>query len=278
MRTISQQIGVALQERKEWAGVKWYKPGEIGGREVKLLDYACGTGSITKALGPWVTKIIGIDVSENMVQKYNEEAQAAGLKPDEVYAIVGDLLADEVPEELKKPEYYEFDIAVIGLGFHHFENPVTAIQRLTERLKADTGVLMIIDFLPFDTAEHGQAAHTIKHSGFTRANLEKLHRIARMQKFSFSIVDDPAVMELQEGTVKRTLFISRAMKEPTAWGKFSNWVYGLQMSAAQQSILQTRPKDKVPTQLGVTGQVSGPGLTAGTAKSDWHERMGKLGY
>lgn len=276
MRTISQQIGAALQERKEWAGVKWYRPGEIGGREVKMLDYACGTGCITKALGPWVTRIIGIDVSENMVKKYNEEAESAGLKPEQVSAVVGDLLADEVPEYLKTPDYYEFDIAVVGLGFHHFENPLVAIQRLTERLKSDTGVLMIIDFLPFDTNEHGEAGKTIKYGGFTKDNLETLHKIARLQKFSFSVVDDPAVMELHEGTVKRKLFISRARREATAWGRFANWLHGMQLEAGSQAWTQMNPREKPPTKLGIVGQTAA--FAEGTKADDWHKKMSKLGY
>lgn len=281
MRTISQQIGTALLDRKDWVGVRWYKPGEIGGREVKMLDYACGTGSITKAIGPLVTKVVGIDVSENMVQKYNEQAEAAGLSSEQVRAVVGDLLADEVSAALKTPEFYEFDLAVVGLGFHHFENPLRAIERLTERLKADTGVLMIVDFLPFDQTEHGYAAqNTIKHGGFTKDNLEKLHKTAKLQKFSFSVVDEPAVMELQDGTVKRTLFISRARKEPTAWGKFSNWVYSVQMMASDQARFQVDPNKvndkKVPIKLGLTGQTSGPHIEQ--KEDEWSKNVRKVGW
>lgn len=275
MRTISQQIGTALQERKEWAGVWWYRPGEIGGREVKMLDYACGTGSITKALGPWVTKIIGVDISENMVQKYNEEAQAAGLKPEDVRAVQGDLLAEEVPDHLKTAEFYNFDLAVVGLGFHHFENPFVAIERLTERLKPDTGTLMIVDFLPFEKGEHGNAQHTINSGGFTKSNLQALHEAAKMQKFSFSVIDEPAVMELQEGTQKRTLFITRAKRSPTPWGRFANWVHGIQMQAAEQSRFQTTQSKPVPDQLGIVGQTQ-----ANTKQKQdiWHKKMSKLGY
>ena len=225
------------------------------GRETRLLDYACGTGSITRALGPFVTTIKGIDISENMVKRYNDDARAAGLPEERVQAVVGDLCADEVPDHLKGPEYYNFDIAVIGLGFHHFENPVRAIERLTERLKTDTGVLLIIDFLPFDE-EAGNSDDpwkgTIKHRGFTTENMSKLYAAAGLVKFSFSMLDKPAVLEKEEGEVKRGIFIARGYRSPTRWQKISNWVYDMQMSASEQ--MQIGPREEQPKKLGMFGE------------------------
>lgn len=252
---ITQIVAQALQERKDWIDVRWAKPDDMQyGRETRLLDYACGTGSITRAMGPWVSTIRGIDVSENMVQKYNEAAQAAGLSPDRVSAVVGDLIGEEVPEHLKTPEYYDFDLAVVGLGFHHFENPVRAIERLTERLKPGTGTLLIIDFLPFDDEQKDSQdvyQGTIKHRGFASANLQKLYKIAKLEKFSFSLVEEPAILETKDGPKKRTIFIARGKKEPTTWGKLSNWMYGMQMTAADQ--FSIAPRQEAPKKLNLFG-------------------------
>ncbi|KAF2479679.1 S-adenosyl-L-methionine-dependent methyltransferase [Neohortaea acidophila] len=265
MKDLSAQIGTALLERKDWAGVRWHEPGEIGGREVKLLDYACGTGSVTKAYGPLVTKVIGVDISPNMVQLYNQEAASAGLQPEQVRAVAGDLFADEVPAELNTAEFYNFDVIVVGLGFHHFENPVLAIQRLSERLKAGRGVLMIIDFLPFENEAEDGANGTIKHAGFQRSNLLRLHDLAKLEKFSFSVVDEEAVMQLQHGTRKRKMFVTKALAPPTAWGKFSNWLTQYQITASEQ--MRIEPKRPVPQQLGFTGQTN-------VAQSDtWHREF-----
>ena len=252
---IAKLVSDALHERKEWigaGGIRWAKPDDLTyGRECKLLDYACGTGSITRALGPWVTTIRGIDISENMVQKYNDDAKAAGLPPERVNAVVGDLCADEVPEHLNAPEFYNFDIAVISLGFHHFENPVRAIERLTERLKTATGTLIIVDFLPFDEEASGGNdpwQGTIKNRGFTSTNTEKLFTAGGLEKFSFSLLDEPAVLEKESGPVKRGVFIARGVKKPTAWQKISTWVYDVQMAASDQTNLT--PRTKVPDKLG----------------------------
>ncbi|KJY01117.1 hypothetical protein TI39_contig302g00005 [Zymoseptoria brevis] len=159
-KAISSQIGNALLAQKEWMGVPWILPtDQPGRRDVRLLDYACGTGSITQALGPHVSTIRGIDISENMVTKYNEAASSSGLTHEQAHAVVGDLFTQTVAPELCTSEWYNFDIAVIGLGFHHFEHPDLAIKRLAERLKPETGVLVIVDFLPFEASGHHHHHH-----------------------------------------------------------------------------------------------------------------------
>lgn len=214
------------------------------------MDYACGTGAVTKALGSYVTSIRGIDISENMVAHYNEAARSSGLSTEQAHAVVGDLLGATVPPELSGPEFYNFDVAAIGLGFHHFEDPPLAVKRLAERLKAETGVLIIVDFLPFEAnshshshshgsgghshnQNHGQyqppitnAQHTIKHHGFTSAGIQRLFAAAGLEDFAFDILPEPAVFEFEEGRKERTVFIAKGRKAPTVWGKVRNWVEG----------------------------------------------------
>lgn len=201
-----------------------------------------------------------------MVEKYNDAARSSGLKPEQVNAVVGDLLAEEVPDHLNTEEYFNFDVAVIGLGFHHFENPVRAVERLTERLKPATGVLLIIDFLPFNEEDQNSSTdgfqNTIKHSGFEQKNIETLYKIAKLERFSFSVIDEPAVLEHQDGVKKRVMFVARGVKEPTAWGKVINWVTGVQMSAADQ--WQIIPRREVPQKLGIAGEVN-------TGKNPWKQ-------
>ena len=204
-----------------------------------------------------MTHVRGIDISENMVQKYNDAADSSSLSTEQVNAVVGDLLADEVPEHLNTPEYYDFDVAVIGLGFHHFDNPVRAVQRLNERLKPGVGVLLIIDFLPFNE-EQGPSSqdlqHTIKHSGFEQKNIETIFKIARFERFSFSVIDEPAIMNMQDGPRKRQMFVARGVKEPGILGKIGNWITGMQNSAQSWQPIQYR---ETPKKLGVFGESHG---------------------
>lgn len=71
-----------------------------------------------------------------------------------MYAYQGNLLDpnDPDPREFASFDFQLFDIAVVGLGFHHFDDPALAAKRLVERLRPG-GVLLILDFLP-----HGKVA------------------------------------------------------------------------------------------------------------------------
>ncbi|KAK4508018.1 hypothetical protein PRZ48_001753 [Zasmidium cellare] len=241
---LANQVAEGLQSRKDWLGAQWLDPSDSK-QDVRLLDYACGTGAITKALGPYVSTIRGIDISENMVQKYNETARSSGLSEEQAHAVVGDLCGETVTENLNGSEWYDFDIAVIGLGFHHMEHPSLAIKRLAERLKPSTGVLVIIDFLPFDVKKDHDASgeqgkfpemkHTIKHNGFTGEQMRDLYLAAGFEDFEVVVLKEPAVMELKDGTVQRTLFFARGRRVKTVWQKLTGWVGEMQNWAASGS-------------------------------------------
>jgi SAM-dependent methyltransferase len=252
---MTQQIATGFKERKDWIGIRWAAEDDMQyGRETHLLDYACGTGSVTKAIGSWVTHVRGIDVSENMVKIFNDTARASGLGEERVKAVVGDLIAEEPSKGFESEEWKDFDIAAIGLGFHHFEEPLRAVQRLTERLKPGTGVLLIIDFLPFDKDEPGAqqaASHTIKHGGFARQNMEMLFKAAKLENFSFSIMEEEVEMIKDGKSTKRRVFFARGRREPTTWGKISNWVWNIQSTASDQ--FSITPRDEVGSKLGFTG-------------------------
>ena len=114
-----------------------------------------------------------------------------------------------------------------------------------QRLKAETGVLIIVDFLPFEHGahshgsggdnhnhNHGQAhgqptaRNTIKHHGFTSDGIQRLFSAAGLEDFAFDILPEPAVFEFEEGRKARTIFIAKGRKAPTVWGKLRNWVEG----------------------------------------------------
>ncbi|EOA90913.1 uncharacterized protein SETTUDRAFT_101730 [Exserohilum turcica Et28A] len=137
----------ALRSDLAWIGVP-LGAGEARTAEIRLLDYACGTGLMTRVFGPYVTRTTGIDISPNMVSTYNQRARDVGLAPDTVSAVVGNLFdkADASPASLSGPEFWNFDLATVGFGFHHFEDVVFAASQLRERLRPG-GVLLISDFL-----------------------------------------------------------------------------------------------------------------------------------
>ncbi|KAK4987545.1 hypothetical protein LTR50_004578 [Elasticomyces elasticus] len=143
---LSAQLTQAIQDRLDWLGVDWATP-EKKGKDVRLLDYACGTGLVSRALGTHVTTIRGIDISPNMVNAFNARARAAALPESRIHAVQGDLFAPSSPTPaISDAAFRDFDVAVVCLGFHHFEDPELAVARLVERLRPG-GVVLIVDFV-----------------------------------------------------------------------------------------------------------------------------------
>lgn len=84
-----------------------------------------------------------------MVHEYNTAARNQGIPESEMHAVQGNLIdaGSLGPATLTGDAFFDFDIAAVGMGFHHFDDPALAAKRLAGRLKKG-GVLMIIDFLP----------------------------------------------------------------------------------------------------------------------------------
>ncbi|KAI3531666.1 methyltransferase domain-containing protein [Colletotrichum abscissum] len=70
--------------------------------------------------------------------------------------------------------FRDFDVAGVGLGFHHFEDPELSARRLVERLRPG-GVFIILDFLPHEKMDHAlPAAHTVMHHGFSEERMRSV--------------------------------------------------------------------------------------------------------
>lgn len=158
-------------------------------KTVRVLDYACGPGTMTHALAGKATEYVGVDISENMVKAYNLrfnpessiDAAATRTSDDVVdeslnaQAVVGNLLAESgTPESLDGAKFHDFDLVVIGGGYHHFADLTRATARFAERLKPG-GVLLVLDFVTHGVGESEKnhpAASTIAHHGFNEQQLQ----------------------------------------------------------------------------------------------------------
>ncbi|OHF03324.1 methyltransferase domain-containing protein [Colletotrichum orchidophilum] len=215
------QLEKEVRIRKDFIGADWVsedddddeedddegavtQPTAANSRPVRLLDYACGTGLISRALARFTTHCVGIDISENMVAAYNTRAENQGLSIDEMHAYQGNLtdpsdpsptaFADEDGDGGNGGRFRDFDVAGVGLGFHHFVDPELSARRLVERLRPG-GVFLILDFLPhgeIDTAL--PAAQTVMHHGFSEERMRFIFEQAGAGK-------DFAMEELGRGVV-----------------------------------------------------------------------------
>ncbi|KAK7972730.1 methyltransferase domain-containing protein [Apiospora saccharicola] len=262
-----QQLTEAIQERLDFIGVDWVADEdddaveddaaaeEVGdraspSREVRLLDYACGTGLMSRALAPYTTQCVGVDISEGMVGVYNATAQNQGLSEEEMHAVVGDVTVpdDPSPAALAGARFFDFDLAALGLGFHHFADPPLAARRLVERLRPG-GVLLILDFVTHEPivknepreeegqeensghghghghrhGGHGQgddkashnAAHTVTHHGFSESQMKGIFEAAGAGRgFAFLELGSGVVFTHGSGKdgSKRRVFLARGEK------------------------------------------------------------------
>lgn len=234
---MQQQIFDEIRRKTDFIGLSETSKRELN---IRLLDYACGTGLVSRALAPYVTSTTGIDLSENMTHKFNEVfSPSSELKPEcEGHAVVANLLSDSPSPTIDDAKFRDFDIAAIGLGFHHFADPQLAIQRLVQRLKKETGVLMIIDWLPgSDPSGHGHhhshghghppgsaqdekwpegAKPTIGTNGFSEEDMQKMFEAAGCVNFGFSPMKEPVELWVGEGDDAskkvKTVFIARGRR------------------------------------------------------------------
>ncbi|KAF2277634.1 S-adenosyl-L-methionine-dependent methyltransferase [Westerdykella ornata] len=143
---INDKVTNFLQSHIDWVGLSHTKT-NAPDRNIRHLDYACGDGVLSRALHPYVTDTVGIDISPLTVSSYN--TTNASLNPRHpIRAVVGSLLdkSDPNPVSLSTPEFFNFDIVTGGLAFHHFEDAAYAAERLRKRLRPG-GVLVLTDFL-----------------------------------------------------------------------------------------------------------------------------------
>ncbi len=127
----------------------------------RLLDVGCGTGLLGLPLAERTGRVLGIDVSAGMVERFL--AKAAG-RPG-IAAEVRDLLAEPLPGG-------SVDVAVSAMAFHHI-GPYEAMLRSLAGCLVPGGWLAIADLESEDGSFHGEP---VPHLGFDPAAF-----LARMQ-------------------------------------------------------------------------------------------------
>ncbi|KAL8942158.1 MAG: hypothetical protein Q9211_001527 [Gyalolechia sp. 1 TL-2023] len=175
-----------FDDRKTWICDDW-RNGNL-----KVLDYACGTGIASQALASHASSIIGIDEDDGCVRIYNEIVKRLQHPTCAMRAYTGDLIphyqTGEVPG-LQNPSVFEglgdFDLVVISLGMDCFEilplSPVQRRHQLVENLKAifrllhENGTLLIVDVQKLsgrlEPTKMGSLIHGYKTTGYHSSDI-----------------------------------------------------------------------------------------------------------
>ena len=183
------------------------------------LDHAYCRVNHTKrieVLAPYATHLQGMDISPKMVDAFNNRfSNALPLPGTTINAVVGNLIAPTPPSsEISTSDFYNFDLAVVGYGFHHFEDPPLSVKRLAERVKPGKGIVMIIDFLPFTehVKEDQKALHTISHQGFKEEDLKKMFEDAGLV-FDITLLDEKIKFGKGDNFTYREVFFAKGTRK-----------------------------------------------------------------
>ncbi|KAF4336988.1 2-heptaprenyl naphthoquinone [Fusarium beomiforme] len=174
------QLERGIQEKIPFIGVK---------EGARLLDYACGTGMLSRVLAQHTSEAIGIDLSEEMVRVYNAQAQSQGSSRRAYQGNLADPKGPS-PTAFADSKFFGFDVAGVGLGFHHFDKPDLASKKLAERLNP-RGVLFIIDFVAHKIDPKDAALRGITHHGFTEEEIKTMFEDAGLTDFAYQELPEP---------------------------------------------------------------------------------------
>lgn len=148
-----------------------------------VMDFACGVGLISQQLAPKAKSIIGVDISQRMVDIYNDRAKEQNLFPDERKAV----RVDRLVENETQLEGISFDVIVCASSYHHFPSIVDVTRVLVSYLKPG-GSLLVADMAKSEYPML-QAHHPVPHkSGFDAEDMRAVFEAARLHSFSFAEV------------------------------------------------------------------------------------------
>lgn len=111
----------------------------IGARpDDKLLDIACGPGSLTLELAPHVARATGLDITPAMLEQARAAQADRGV--DNVEWVQGDGARLPFPDGA-------FTLVTCSAAFHHFEHPATILGEMARVCRTD-GRVVVSDVTP----------------------------------------------------------------------------------------------------------------------------------
>lgn len=144
----------------------------LGG--TRMLEFACGSGLVSREIAPFVAKVVGVDISQGMVDIFNEKARAKGFDVEDMHAVCVNLLGEDesvAPEVqtatvLKQIGGEKFDLILCSAAYHHLPDP-GRITKALSALLAPKGSLLITDIYKssddFDLVKTKGIFHEDKH-------------------------------------------------------------------------------------------------------------------
>ncbi|MDR2246493.1 MAG: class I SAM-dependent methyltransferase [Treponema sp.] len=134
-----------------------------------ILDVGCGTGELTKKLVPYSSEIIGIDVSENMINeagKRNNDRKINYIK----------VSAEKYLEDIDR----KFDVIISIAALHHM-NEEKILETMRNRLTKE-GKIIILDLVKGSIVDYVGAMTAVPLSIILRLKNNGKARITKEQR------------------------------------------------------------------------------------------------
>jgi SAM-dependent methyltransferase len=182
---------------------------------------------------PYAKSIVGIDISQKMVDEYNRRVANQGLSSEEMHAVRADVLSSSC-EELRRMKG-SFDVVVVSsittiellytrwlisfkcsASYHHLDDIVSTTQALGCFLKPG-GSLLVIDLLKDQNLnvdeifpEHERHDIVAHRGGFSQHEIKEAFDAAGLSSFVFT-----DGIKAKKSGQPVTLFIARGvLKQP----------------------------------------------------------------
>ena len=106
-------------------------------QDMTVVDFACGTGIVGRAIAPFVKEVIGVDVTAAMLAEARAHASADGIT---------NIQFRECAIEFLDEMSISCDLAITRFSIHHFVTPAVLVGNMAKTIRAP-GHVAIIDLL-----------------------------------------------------------------------------------------------------------------------------------
>ncbi|KAF8162776.1 S-adenosyl-L-methionine-dependent methyltransferase [Crassisporium funariophilum] len=178
----------------------------------RVMDFACGTGLVSRELAPHTHSIVGVDISQAMVDRYNQTVSNQGISPEEMRAVCKDLKGQD--NELEELGGEHFHVIICASSYHHFESIADITRTLAFFLKPG-GVLLVVDLLKSEDLPDAESIfpehvhHIVAHkAGFSEEDIRTVFEDAGLSSFFF----EPSAISAKKHGNPVKLFIAKGTK------------------------------------------------------------------
>lgn len=167
-------------------------------KNMTIVDLGSGNGYISLAAAKYVSKVIAVDISAEMLKELENNAKASGIKN------IRTLESDGQDVALKDNIA---DLVCANMYLHHIEQPVMAVKEINRLLKTG-GMVFLADYCEHKNMKLKEEMHDL-WPGFNMKELKSWFLNNGFKDINFIVLDEQA----KNAQERARIFILTAVKE-----------------------------------------------------------------